>query len=197
MFDKISHLIAAAALSLSVGALTACATGPTPYQAYVSERGPGVHGGFSEIRLAPDRFVVRFHGNELTSRERVEGYLLYRAAELTVQNGYDWFEMADRHTEHDVQTTIRSDPLYRPWYGYPYWRPYWGYYDRGFGWNYWDPWSGGAFWSDRVDVRRIEAFETTAEIAMRKGPLPANDPRAMDARKVMADLGPTIQMPKR
>jgi hypothetical protein len=194
VLDKTSRFMAVFALSLSAGALAGCTTTPTPYQPYVSEGARGVHGGFSEVRLAPDRFAVRFHGNEMTSRERVEGYLLYRAAELTVQNGYDWFQMADRHTEHDVQTTVRPDPSYRPWYGYPHWRPYWSYYGNG-GWNYWNPWDGGPFWYDRMDVRRVEAFETTAEIVMRKGPLPADDPRAMDARKVMANLGPTIQRP--
>ena len=64
----------------------------------------GVHGGYSEQRLAPDRYIVKFHGNELTSRDRVEGYLLYRAAEVTTQNGYDWFTVVDRRTEHDVRT---------------------------------------------------------------------------------------------
>jgi hypothetical protein len=197
VFDKKTRFLAAAALALSVAALAGCVTGPTPYQPYVSERGPGVHGGFSDQRLAPDRYVVRFHGNDMTSRERVEGYLLYRAAELTVQNGFDWFQMADRRTEHDVKTVVQPDPFYQPWYGHPYWRPSWGYYGRGYGWRYWDPWGGGPFWYDRMDVRTVEAFETTAEIVMRKGPTPAGDPRAMDARGVMAQLAPRIELPRR
>jgi hypothetical protein len=31
----------------------------------------------------------------------VEDYLLYRAAELTVQTGHDWFEVGDRNTVQD------------------------------------------------------------------------------------------------
>lgn len=197
MFDKKIRFLSAAALSLPLAALAGCVEGPTPYQPYVSEGRAGVHGGFTEQRLAPDRFVIRFHGNEMTSRDRVEGYLLYRAAELTVQNGYDWFQMADRHTEHDVKTIVEPDPFYQPWYGYPYWRPYWGYYGSGYGWRYWDPWAGGPFWYDRMDVRTVEAFETTAEIVMRKGVLPPGDPKAMDARAVMAQLGSRIELPKR
>ena len=187
---------ALAGLALSVAALSGCATTPTPYQPYVGEGAAGVHGGFSEVRLAPDRMVVRFHGNEYTSRERVEGYLLYRAADVTLQNGYDWFEMADRHTEHDVQTVVTSDPFYRPYFGYPYWRPSWGYYRPSLGWGYWDPYMGSPFWDRGIDVRTIEAFEATAEVVMHKGPVPAGNVQAIDARTAMARLAPTIEMPK-
>jgi len=101
---KSAKKLSAAAIALGMlSAVSACMTA-TPYQAYEPELTAGVHGGFSEQRIAPDRYRVRFHGNELTSRDRVEGYMLYRAAELAVQNGYDWFTIIDRHTEHDVQT---------------------------------------------------------------------------------------------
>jgi hypothetical protein len=190
---KLSSLAALAALA---AATTACSTAPTPFQPYVAEAGPGIHGGYSEDRIAPDRFVVRFHGNEFTSRDRVEGYLLYRAAQLTLQNGYDSFVMADRHTEHDVQTYVEPDPFYRPWYGggFGYWRPDWAYYSPGLGWNRWYPGSG-PFWRDSVDIRTVEAFEATAEIVLRKGPPPPGSPGVFDARQVLAQLGPTIQLP--
>lgn len=180
--------------------LAAACTTPTPYQPYRPESSGGVHGGYSDQRLQPDRFVVRFHGNELTSRDRVEGYLLYRAAELTVQNGYDWFLIIDRHTEHDVQTYVRPDPFYRPWYGpsYGYWRPHWRYYRQGYGWYDWYPGLGEPFWADRPDVTTVESFEASAEVVLRKGPMTATmEQRAFDARRVMADLGPTIVMPGR
>ena len=141
---------------------------------------------------------MRFHGNDLASRDRVEGYMLYRAAELTVQNGYDWFLTVDRNTEHDTRTYVERDPFYRPFYGpgYGSWRPYWQYYLPGSGWMGWDPWAGDPFWADRYDLRTIESFEAQAEIVMRKGPIPASETRAFDARKVMADIGPTIERPK-
>ena len=187
------RLIAAAAIALSAAALGGCMTA-TPYQPYIAEGGPGTHGGFSEQQLAPDDFIVRFHGNEMTSRERVEAYLLYRAAELTLQRGYDWFHPVTSHMEHEV--TTYTTPSYHPYYGYDYWRPYWGYYTRGYGWNYWDPWMGGPFWGNYVDVHTVEAFEATAEISMHKGPILASEPKAMDARTVMAQIGPTIELPK-
>jgi hypothetical protein len=185
------------ALAAAIAAATACTTA-TPYQPYRPEMAGGVHGGYSEQRLVPDRYIVKFHGNELTSRDRVEGYLLYRAAEVTTQNGYDWFTVVERRTEHDVKTYVRPDPFYSPWYGpdYGYWRPSWRYYRRGFGWYDWYP-GYGPFWADSTDITTIESFEAQAEILLGRGAIPAGNNRSFDARKVMADLGPSIVLPKR
>lgn len=175
--------------------LSGCTTA-TPYQPDIA--GQRVSGGYSEAKLGEDRYRVNFEGNTLTSRDRVEGYLLYRAAELTVRDGYDWFLILDRLTEHDVETYVEPDPFYRPWYGsgYGYWRPHWRYYQGGAGWRYWHPEVGDPFWGDRLDIRTVERFEAHADIVMRRGPIPAGEERAFDARKVMADLGPTIERPK-
>lgn len=175
--------------------VTGCTTMPaTPYQPYRAHSAAGIHGGYSEQQLAPDRYLVRFHGNSLTSRDRVEGYMLYRAADLTVQKGFDWFIVLDRNTEHNVRTIVRPEPFYHPWYGpgYEAWRPNWDVYVPGRGWHS----TSGVDLSQEFDVRHIEAFETTAEIQMQRAPMPANDLRAIDARKVLAELGPTIERPK-
>ncbi len=183
----------AVVVALAAG-LAACAT-PTPYQPNI--RGQSTSGGYSEMRLEENRFRVNFAGNSLTSRETVEGYLLFRAAELTVQNGYDWFSILDRQTDRDARTYVEPDPFYNPWYGpsYSYWRPSWRYYGRGYGWRTWDPFFGGPFWANRVDVRTVERFEASAEVVMGRGPKPADDVRAFDARAVMDNLRPRIQYP--
>jgi hypothetical protein len=180
--------IALAPLAAALLALSGCMTA-TPYQPFRPETVSGVHGGYSEQRLANDRFLVRFHGNELTSRERVEGYMLYRAAELTLQNGFDSFEVIERHTEHDVESYVDRSPFYGP--GYGWWRPHWRYYYPDGGWSPWHPYGYG-----QVDIRRVESFEAEAEIVMQRGPAQAGR-RTFEARKVMADLGPTIELPKR
>ncbi len=183
----------AAAASLSAG-LAACAT-PTPYQPNL--KGQSASGGYSEIRVEPNRFRVNFAGNSLTTRETVEGYLLFRAAELTVQNGYDWFAVVDRDTDKQSRTYVEPDPFYRPWYGsYGFWRPSWRYYGRLYGWRGWDPFWGDPFWADRVDVRTIERYEASAEIVMQKGPKPEADPKAFDARAVIDNLRPRVQYPQ-
>lgn len=185
---------ALAASAVLVATLGACATA-TPYQPNI--RGQATSGGFSEVRLDADRFRVNFAGNSMTSRETVEGYLLYRAAELTVAQGYDWFTVVDRQTDRNAQTYIEPDPFYRPWYGpgYNYWRPSWRYYGGGYGWRSWDPFFGDPFWADRMDVRTVERFEASAEIVMHRGRKPEGDTRAFDARAVMDNIGPRVLRP--
>ncbi|WP_417622000.1 CC0125/CC1285 family lipoprotein [Parasphingorhabdus sp.] len=173
--------------------LVACATA-TPYQPETA--GQRVSGGYSEIRLGERRYRVRFAGNTLTSRETVEGYLLYRAAELTVESGYDWFRITDHTTARDRRMYIDPTPRYDPWYGagYIYWRPHWRYY-RGGVWSTWHPYGRDPFWSYDMDMRTVERFEAEADILMYRGPMRMDEARAFDARKVLDDLGPTITRP--
>ena len=171
--------------------LAGCATTNAPYH----PARPGVHGseGYSETRLTPDRYRVTFAGDAFTSRDTVEGYLLFRSAELTLQQGYDWFRVAERASEREI---VR-EPAYSPWYGpdYPYWRPSWRYYGRPYGWRDWDPRIGDPFWASRLDMRTVEHWEVTAEIVMSRGAPPSDDSRAFDARAVIDRLGPTVRRP--
>ena len=94
--SKRASRIAGSMLALAM--LSACATA-TPYQPNIAvQPGRPVPGGFSEQRIEPERYRVSFAGNSLTSRETVESYLLYRAAELTQAQGFDWFTIADRRS---------------------------------------------------------------------------------------------------
>jgi hypothetical protein len=183
-----------AAITLAAG-LAACETA-TPYQPNVP--GQATRGGYSETRIEPGRWRVTFSGNSLTSRETVEGYLLYRAAELTLQGGDDWFAMVDRNTDRASRTYVEPDPLYHPWYGagFGFWRPSWRFRQRGFGWRTWDPFWGDPFWADRYDVHTVESFEASAEIVTHKGAKPEGDPRAFDAHAVVDNLRSKIRYPE-
>lgn len=183
-----------AALGLAVG-LSACETA-TPYQPL---NGTSISGGFTDQRLDADHFRVSFAGNTLTSRATVETYLIFRAAELTAGQGFDWFETVDRHTDRDRRTYLDADPFYGPGYGFGYFRPSWRYYGGfggGFGWRSWSPFWGDPFFGDAGQIETVQKFEATADIAMHHGPKPQGDPRAYDARAVIANLGPTVQRPK-
>ncbi|MCG8441896.1 MAG: hypothetical protein MI723_08810 [Caulobacterales bacterium] len=85
---------AIAAIACGV-ALGGCAT-PTPYAP--AERAGGY--GYSEQRLEDDRFLVRFRGNSASGAQAAD-FALLRAAELTLQYGYDWFEVVRRGEERD------------------------------------------------------------------------------------------------
>lgn len=177
------HRKIAAAASLAL--LAACATA-TPYQPAGWD---GTQYGYSEFQLERDRFRVDFAGNSLTDRETVENYLLYRAAELTVQNGYDYFVVADRDTEARRRYMGAGFDSYSPFGFYGYRSP-WGFYPRytfyspAFGW--YDPW--GPSWGYRdFNVREITRYSASAEIVMGRGQTPP-DPAAFDARQVLQNL---------
>lgn len=171
-------IVAASAL-----ALAACAT-PT---AYAPEGYGGQRGGYAEQRLQEDRWAVSFSGNSLTTRDTVEMSLLYRAAELTVQSGYDWFLTDFRATDADTRYYGTPDPWFRGAYG-PYWGPRWRFYRRGY-WSSWDPWGRD------YDVREVTRYEARAEIIMGRGTAPRGDSHAFDAREILTNLGPRIARP--
>src|SRR3546814_9213446 len=99
-----------------------CAS-PTPYQ---PATGYGFNRtGFSEQRIESNRYMVSFSGNSLTSRETVERYLLFRAAELTVQQGFDHFILVDRNTDRKTRTYV--DRPFGPG-PYGFWGPSWRFY---------------------------------------------------------------------
>ena len=165
-----------ALLALTLG-LAACETA-TPYQPRAA--GNATYGGFTDTRLDDTHFRVTFQGNAATSREQVDNDLLYRAAELTVQNGFDWFEMIDRNT-HD-----RATSYFVGGYWAPYWRVHgpWGWGDWGGPWGAWDD-----------DIQTIDRYEAVADIGVGRGPRPAGDARAFDARQVMQNLSARIVRP--
>ena len=181
---------AAPVLAALLVGVTACETA-TPYQPLT--RGNAVFGGYSDRQIEADRFRVSFAGNTMTSRQTVENYLLYRAAQLTVERGFDWFQMVDRNTRRRSNTYV--DRTFNPG-PYGYWGPAWRFRGRGFGWRSWDPFWGDPFWGDSINITTVDRYEATAEIVTRRGPKPADNVRAFDARAVMANLGPSIEMPR-
>ena len=164
--------------------LSGCETA-TPYQP--ASASAEASGGYRDQQIEPNRWRVSFSGNSLTTRDTVERYLLFRSAQLTLQQGYDWFETASRQT--DPHTSYTGDLG-------GYWGPQWGLYGR-WGWRYgywggagWDGWDGGP-----VDIQQVTRYDASAEIIMGRGPKPA-DPRAFDAHAVSASLQPSIRYPE-
>ena len=52
-----------------------------------------ITGGYDDKQVNEDTFVVFFGGNGYTSRETVQTFWLYHAAELTLAHGFDGFEI--------------------------------------------------------------------------------------------------------
>ncbi len=159
-----------------------CGCGTTAFQPL--RVGADLAGGFTGERLDDSHYRVTLNGAVSTPRAQVDAYLLYRAAELTALNGCGWFEMVGQHggAPAVVQRAGVS--------GSGYWRPSWTFHSRA-GWG--DPW-GGPYWG-AYDVDRYDAYQATADIAIHRGPKPADDTLAFDARQVMQSLGPRIVRP--
>lgn len=157
-------------VSLLLALLAACGH-PTFYQ-------PATDGyGFVEQRLEANRYRVTFRGNSITPLPVVENYLLYRAAEITLQNGFDYFAIADKKTDKSTRYFATYDDFGRP---YPFRRFPYRYYDSGF---------------YTANYRPIEEFTTTANVLLFRGRKPADRADAYDARDVVQRLGPTILRP--
>lgn len=93
--------------------LAACANPATPY------RDAGTSGsrlGYSQQQIDAATWRVQFSGNSATSREQVEDYLLYRAAEIMRDGGYDRFVLLDKDIEPDVRYW-GSAPFHGPHFG--------------------------------------------------------------------------------
>src|SRR5262249_17669451 len=170
--SSMRRLLVAAALVLTPLTLSACAT-ETYYQAQTERGGYG----YAENRIEANRYRVSFRGNSLTDRETVENYLIFRAAELTLQQGYDYFVVADRGTHE--RNSLRS---YGPYY--PGFAPnYWFYTRRGLWRPFYDP-----FFDEPRAYEEITRYEASAEIAMFHGQKPGSNANAFDAHEVVANL---------
>jgi len=203
------HLILAA----SALTLAACATA-TPYQP-ASE--PGAYDGFSQQMIENDRARITFGGNSLTNRETVENYLLYRAAEVAVERGFENFTLLERDVEQKTRTQVTPGVGrgfgYDPYFGYSFYRPSYGWSrnyrysrfrgfrnsrnfagSRGFGRRGF--YNGGydPFFDD-FDVREITKYRATAEVKFGRFGNP-EDGKTFNAREVLQNLSGTIEYPK-
>jgi hypothetical protein len=151
-------------------ALAACAS-PTPYRPADDTY------GYTDQQIEPDRYSVSFFGNSRTSRDMVESFVLYRAAELTLKAGDDWFAVVDRDTERSVSYYTTVDPL---WGGYNYWP-----YCRTCWWPHYGP--------AVARTRQYDRYAAYATIVTREGEKPPDMIDAYDARAVIEELGPLVE----
>jgi hypothetical protein len=153
--------------------IAACQT-PTPYKQATTPNGDG----YTTQQLEANRFRISFKGNSLTTRQTVDTYMLYRAAEVTLESGYDYFIVANKDVDKNTAYENYADDLAWGWGGGWGWR-------RGFG-------PGPAYGGGIDYTRPINSYDAIADVLAFRGTKPPNDPRAYNAREVMNAIGPTI-----
>lgn len=72
--------------------LSGCATSYQPL---------GMSGGYTDLPLNATTYRVTYNGNGYTSATRLQNLLLYRCADLTLQNGYKYFIVLDSGSDHE------------------------------------------------------------------------------------------------
>jgi hypothetical protein len=160
-----AHLAVAGLLALLL-VLAGCAADPTPYQ-------PATNGyGFSQQQIENNRYRVTFAGNSATSLDTVRSYMLYRAAEITVESGHDYFVVADQNAQ--------STTTYRGTGSTPF----------GFGTGFDSGGFGVGFSS--FSAYPIDSYTAWADIVVGDGPKPAGDLNAYDARDVLSQLDSAV-----
>jgi hypothetical protein len=152
-------------LAASSLALVACAS-LAPYGA---QGGPGGQ-GYSEQRIESDRFRVTYNG--VGAPGPVADFALLRAAELTTQEGYDWFEVVQSWTDGRPGGAGGVRPSVSIGGGTS---RYGGYSASGVGVGL------------GLDLSGPQPTSTTLEIVMGRGDKPSR-PSAYDARDVQSAL---------
>ena len=143
-------------------ALAACATAPTRYVPAAS----ATDMGYREQRLEQERYRVSFRANSDLKGPQVEDMALRRAAELTLQNGYQWFQVVSRDTDLAGGSYTPSGPTVGIGGST-------GSYGSGLGVGL-----GFNFGSDN------RQYQSTLEVLMGRGTKPA-EPNAYDAQQVL------------
>ena len=167
----------AAALAV-VGLLAGCAAEP-PYYGPV---GPDHATGYTDQQIDQNRYRVSYQGNSQTPRTTVENFLLLRAAQVAIQAGYPYFAF-------DTRDTKSKTTYFSTFTGWPGWRGYgrYGWYG-GWGW-------GGPPFADEGTTVPITRYEAYAEIILLTDAQGHGDPHALDAKSVVAHLGPLATPP--
>jgi hypothetical protein len=158
----------------AIAFLTACAAEPP----YFGPAGPDHPTGYTDQQIDQNRFRVSYSGSSSTPRVTVENFLLLRAAEVAQQAGYPYFAFDTR----DTKTKTSYFSTFTGW-------PGWGGYGR-YGWSGW----GSPSFGDS-ETRPITRYEAYAEIILLTDAQGKADPHALDAKSVIAHLGPLAAPP--
>lgn len=161
---KVPALIAAAALGLS-GCMTLAPYGPQTAQ---------TSQGYSEYRIESQRWRVTYNG--VGAPGPVADMALLRAADLTLEQGYDWFEVTQRIVDGRPDSAGGFRPSLGVGYGGGRYRGRYGSYS-----------SSGVGVGVGLNFQGPSPTSTTLEVVMGRGDVPGRA-EVYDARGVQQTL---------
>ena len=153
------------AIAVTALTLAACETA-TVYQPALQ---PGAV-GYTDYRIEPGRYRISFQGGDGAPPQQIRDYVLLRAAQVTLRDGYDWFRISDR--EGSIAPPRHQGSLSFGIGGFNF--------GRGGG-------VGGSV-GTTVPIGGGPQIGRSIEIIAGHGPVPTDG--AYDARGVAANLGP-------
>jgi hypothetical protein len=158
---------------------------------------PAGKGVFTQQKTGQGKFHLVLTGRHFTSREAVENYLAWRAAELTAEQGFLWFSFVEHRGKGDSVPVPKRDPNgMRYSFRLAFFRPIWRYQlaSAPSVWKSWSPFSGRPFWA--ADANSVLRFEVSADILLQKGQIEGDNPLAFDAGAVSDYLINQVQPPE-
>jgi hypothetical protein len=159
---------------------------------------PAKSGVYSEVKQSATRYRLTVKGHIFSSRDAIEKYLLYRAAELALKQHSQWFTLQESRSKGDIAPASKPDPA-GPRYSFRmnFWRPVWRYKLTGSSaWSTWSPFSNSAFFAEGRDAKTITNFEVSADIAIHKGTMDDSNPLAFEPSAVSDFLVNQVSPPE-
>ncbi len=95
-------LVALAAAGVVTASLASCAS-TAPYGPADSPN----RAGYFEQQIEPERFRVSYRGGSGMGPNQTEDLVMLRAADLTLEHGYDWFRIVERYGQAAPPTRPR------------------------------------------------------------------------------------------
>ena len=162
------------AMVLCLGGLLGCVQ-----QTYYT---PATNGyGYAERQISPERYQVVFAGNHKTRRETAHQYVLFRAAQLADQGGFQYVAVNDQTQRIERYGDLRSRPTQRVDLGLED-----GYGGRG----------GLNNKNDNNNVRStVERYQAILDVSFYEdeASIPAGNREIYQTGEVLEDLGQLIE----
>ena len=167
------------------GALASAAPTPAALVADAPMVPPAKPGVFTATKKGATGYHLVVAGHKFTSRDDIEKYLAWRAADMTLSDKGIWFTFAQARTKADTVPAPKLDPgAPRHSFQMANFQPVWRYKIKGADWKTWSPYSGAAFFVDGIKTEDITDFEAGADIVVRKGVMDDADPLGYEAGAV-------------